>query len=122
MTPTCLKLTNFRATIRKTKVALKSTRILEKMVSKSPSTKQSPSSTRELKNVTLTSQTPLWCGVQECVPGPSQNSLETGASWALPRACQCDGASTSHARLQLGRKLPLSNPALHSANAEQEKA
>ncbi len=42
------------------KVALKSIRIMENMVSSLPLTKRSPSSTRELKNVTLTGQTPLW--------------------------------------------------------------
>ncbi len=60
MTPTCLKSTNFRATIWETKVASKSTRIMESMVSNLPLTKRSPSSTRELKNETLTGQTPLW--------------------------------------------------------------
>jgi hypothetical protein len=58
--PTCLESTNFRAMIRKTKVMLKSTRIMETMVSNSLLTKRSLSSTRELKNVTLTGQTPLW--------------------------------------------------------------
>jgi hypothetical protein len=47
--------------LRKTKVALKSTRILEKMVSNLPSTKRSLSSTRELKILTLPGQ--LLCGV-----------------------------------------------------------
>jgi hypothetical protein len=59
-TPTCLKFTNFRATIHKTKVPLKSIRIMESMVSNLPSIKRSLSLTRELKYVTLTSWTPLW--------------------------------------------------------------
>jgi hypothetical protein len=42
MTPTCLKSTNFRATICKTKVALKSTRIKEIMVSNLPIDKMIP--------------------------------------------------------------------------------
>jgi hypothetical protein len=57
--PTCLKFTNFRATIRETKVALKFTMIMENTVSNLPSTKRSPSLTWELKNVTLTGQTPF---------------------------------------------------------------
>jgi hypothetical protein len=52
--------TNFRAMIHKTKVAFKSTRIMKNMVSNLQSIKQPLGSSRELKNVTLTGQTPLW--------------------------------------------------------------
>ncbi len=62
----------------------------------------------------------LLCGVWKYAPGPAQNGLEAGASWALS-ACQHHNAGSNYARLQCGRELPLSCSALHSANAEWEK-